>query len=174
MPAPHHDDKCVTSVSVAVITVSDTRTPETDIAGKLIRDRLTDNNHRILSHDIIPDEPDQVRARAKALCDEKCQAILITGGTGVTARDTTCEALAPLLQKPLEGFGELFRILSFEEIGPAAMLSRAMAGVCQRTVIFALPGSTAAVRLALDRLILPELGHLAWLLAPPTSADGQG
>ena len=165
MPEREHRAGCVDSVACAVLSVSDTRTAETDKSGALIRERLESAGHRIISHEIIPDDPSRVRDRVSTLCGERlCQAVLLTGGTGLAPRDTTYEAVTSLLDKRLDGFGELFRALSFQEIGSAAMLSRATAGVCGSTLVFSLPGSTGAVRLAMDRLIVPELGHLAWLL----------
>lgn len=165
MPEREHRAERVESVSCAVLTVSDTRTAETDKSGTLLRERLESAGHRIISHEIVPDDPSLVRDRVSALCGERlCQAVLLTGGTGLAPRDTTYEAVTSLLDKRLDGFGELFRALSFQEIGSAAMLSRAMAGVCGSTLVFSMPGSTGAVRLAMDRLIVPELGHLAWLL----------
>lgn len=161
-----HRARSVPSVACAVVTISDTRTAETDTSGALIRDRLESAGHRVLHSEITADEPDVVRRRVISWCsDPKCQAILLTGGTGIALRDTTIEAIADLLEKSLDGFGELFRLLSYEEIGAAAMLSRATAGVRDATVIFAMPGSTAAVRLAMDKLILPELGHIVALIA---------
>ena len=130
-----------------------------------MRERLEAQGHRVCAYEIIPDEPTRVRDRVLALCDDvTIQAVLVTGGTGLAPRDTTFEAISGILDKQLAGFGELFRSLSFEQVGSAAMLSRATAGVCRSTLVFSMPGSTDAVSLALDRLILPELGHLAWLL----------
>ncbi len=165
MAESKHRARRVESVVCAVVTVSDTRTVETDGSGALIHERLESAGHRICRYEILPDEPERVRDHVLALCDDSaCQAVLVTGGTGLAPRDTTYEALSGILEKQLAGFGELFRSLSYQEIGSAAMLSRATAGVCRSTLIFSVPGSTGAVRLAVDRLILPELGHLAWLL----------
>lgn len=168
--APHaHHDKRIDSVTCAVLTISDTRTPNTDEGGAIIRESLTAHGHRIKHYEIIPDEPARVAERVKVLCQsapgaQGCQVVLLTGGTGLTTRDTTFEAVSGLLDKELPGFGELFRMLSYEQIGPAAMLSRAVAGTIHRSAVFVMPGSPAAVQLALDKLILPELGHVAWLL----------
>ncbi len=168
MAEAQHRARRVESVACAVITVSDSRTAETDTSGALIRERLESAGHRISAFEVIKDEPEQVRLRVLAHCDDPaCAAVLLNGGTGLSPRDTTYEAVAALLTKKLDGFGELFRSLSFEEIGSAAMLSRATAGVCRSTIVFSMPGSTDAVRLAMDRLILPELGHLAWLVQQP-------
>jgi molybdenum cofactor biosynthesis protein B len=160
-------------VQCAVVTVSDTRTRATDTSGALLSTRLEAAGHKILSHDILPDEPAQIRARLRALVDEGVEAVLISGGTGVAPRDTTFEAIVGLLDRRLDGFGELFRALSYPEIGSAAMLSRAVAGSVGTTIVFSMPGSTAACELALDRLILPELGHIVGLLRPSV-APGTG
>lgn len=166
MPAEEHHAKTIACVPCAIITVSDTRTIATDKSGSLIRERLEAAGHRVIRYEILPDQPEQVRDRILSLCDEAtCRAVLMTGGTGLSTRDTTYEAVVSLLEKRLDGFGELFRMLSYEEVGAAAMLSRAVAGVRDATLIFSIPGSPAAVRLALDKLILPELGHLAWLVS---------
>lgn len=153
------------SVRCAVITVSDSRTVDTDTSGKLIRELLSGHGHTITGWDIVPDDAAVVRQRVRELCDGVArQAVILTGGTGIASRDATIEAIESLFEKRLEGFGELFRTLSFEKIGAAAMLSRAVAGICDDTVIFALPGSTNAVKLAMESLILPQLGHIAGLL----------
>lgn len=166
MPAPAHRGKSLDSVACAVLTVSDSRTPETDTSGKLIRDLLAEHRHRLHSYVIVPDEPDTISGALTALRDDKtCDAILTTGGTGLAPRDTTYEIVTRLLDKRLEGFGEIFRAKSFDDIGSAAMLSRAVGGVMDRTVIFSMPGSPNAVRLAMESLILPEVGHIAYLLA---------
>lgn len=164
-----HRSRRVEKVDCAVITVSDTRTEENDESGTLIRERLTSQGHVVSAHMIIPDDPDRVAAAVEAYCaDRTTQAVLLTGGTGLSPRDSTYEAIAGLVDKTLDGFGELFRMLSYEEVGAAAMLSRAVAGVRQGTVVFALPGSVAAVRLAMDKLVLSELGHIAALLRDPS------
>jgi molybdenum cofactor biosynthesis protein B len=161
MTALPHLDLEQPSVGCAVITVSDTRTPETDRSGQLAGDRLQSGGHRVLSYDILPDEPDQIRARVLELCDRPdISAILLNGGTGIAPRDTTYDAIEQLLDKRLPGFGEIFRWLSYQEIGSRAIASRATAGLRGTTLIFSLPGSSSAVRLAMDALILPELAHL--------------
>lgn len=142
-----------------VLTVSDTRTPVTDASGRAIRELLTGAGHEVAGHRIVRDEPADV-ARAVREQAGGVQVIITTGGTGITSRDGTYEAIDGLIEKRLDGFGELFRMLSFDEIGAAAMLTRATAGTLQRTAIFVLPGSEHAVRLAMTRLILPELGHV--------------
>lgn len=148
-------------IRCAVLTVSDTRTEATDTGGQAIVSLLAAGGHTIVSKAILRDEPAQVRAHVEALVrDEQVQVVITTGGTGISSRDSTYEAVTALLTKRLDGFGELFRMLSFQEIGAAAMLSRACAGVANRRIVICLPGSEHAVRLAMTRLILPELGHL--------------
>ncbi|HEY6359904.1 MAG TPA: molybdenum cofactor biosynthesis protein B [Vicinamibacterales bacterium] len=149
------------SVACYVLTVSDTRTPDTDSGGRAIRELLEGAGHAVVGHAIVRDEPSQVTATVRQqLTDGRARIIVTTGGTGITSRDGTFEAIDGLLEKRLDGFGELFRMLSFQEIGSAAMMSRATAGTAGRTAIFVLPGSPDAVRLAMTRLILPELGHV--------------
>jgi molybdenum cofactor biosynthesis protein B len=149
-----------------VLTVSDTRTPESDASGALIRDTLSFSGHRVVDYRIVADEPDQIRQILSEWIDrDDVQAVLSSGGTGIAARDTTYDAISGLLEKRIDGFGELFRMLSWQEVGAAAMLSRAVAGVAGGTLIVALPGSTNAVRLALTKLIVPELGHLVYEIA---------
>jgi len=148
-------------LACALLTVSDSRTTADDRSGDLMQEQLEVAGHRIVDRALVPDEPGQIRLWVLArIARVDVDAILVSGGTGVAPRDRTVETIEPLLSKVLPGFGELFRMLSFEEIGAAAMLSRAIAGTADRTAIFALPGSSAAVRLALERLILPELPHL--------------
>ena len=148
-------------VACYVLTVSDSRTPDTDTGGAAIRTLLEQSGHEVSGHAIVKDEPAQVTARVREqLADARTQIIITTGGTGITSRDGTFEAIDALLDKRLDGFGELFRMLSFQEIGPAAMMSRATAGTASGKAIFVLPGSPSAVQLAMTRLILPELGHV--------------
>ena len=166
VPVEEHKDNVVKSVACAVVTVSDTRTAETDKSGQLIRELLTAAGHTVHSHQIVVDEPVRIReALLKLRDDSDCSAVLISGGTGLALRDTTYEVVAGLLDKRLDGFGELFRSMSYEEIGPAAMLSRAIGGVMGQTAVFSMPGSTPAVRLAMAKLIVPELGHIVYLLS---------
>ena len=161
-PHHHHRKAATISVAVAVITVSDTRTLETDKGGGLVVDMLEAAGQRVGSRAIVPDEPNAIRgALADALEAEGIQAIIFTGGTGVAPRDVTPESIEPLLERFVPGFGELFRMLSYEDIGSAALLSRAVAGLARGRVVFAIPGSRGAVSLAMEKLILPELGHLA-------------
>ena len=148
-------------VSCFVLTISDTRTTETDRSGQAIVDLLTDDGHAVAGRAILPDEPDQVKAVVTQVLESgTADVIITTGGTGIARRDSTYEAVATLFEREIPGFGELFRSLSYEEIGAAAMLTRAAAGIARRRAIFLLPGSEHAVRLALSRLIVPELGHL--------------
>lgn len=155
----------------AVLTVSDTRTAETDKGGKLIIEQLEAAGHEVVAYEIVRDEPAQVEQtltrwlsnqEASIKNQKSPDAILTTGGTGIAARDTTVEVARRFIDKELEGFGELFRMLSWEEVGPAAMLSRAVAGLAGETLLFTLPGSTNAVGLAMSKLIIPELPHLIW------------
>lgn len=154
------------SVPCALITVSDTRTDATDRSGHAIQALLLAAGHTVTSRTIVPDESPAIAGAVRiALEDPATLAVITTGGTGVSHRDSTPEAVGPFIEKPLAGFGELFRLLSFGEIGSAAMLSRALAGTCGRKAIFVLPGSEGSVRLALSRLIVPELGHILAELA---------
>ena len=156
-----HKARAPASVACYVLTVSDSRTPETDTGGQAIRELLEGAGHTVTGHAIVRDEPAQVGAIVKQQVDDaRTQVIITTGGTGITSRDGTFEAIDALLDKRLDGFGEIFRMLSFQEIGASAMMSRATAGTVARKAIFVLPGSPAAVRLAMTRLILPELGHV--------------
>jgi molybdopterin adenylyltransferase len=152
------------AVSCAVITASDTRTPETDESGRHIRERLVAEGHRVLSAEIVPDEPEPIERAIAAAIDAGAEVVLLNGGTGIARRDRTFDAVDRLLEKRLPGFGELFRMLSFEQVGAAAMLSRATAGVHRGRLLISIPGSRPAVELAMERLILPELPHLAWEL----------
>lgn len=160
-PAAEHRAEAPERIQCAVVTVSDTRTEADDRSGRTIIDALEAAGHEVALYQIVKDEPDQIiavldeAARLKTI-----QAVLITGGTGLAPRDLTCETIEGLLAKKIDGFGELFRMLSYEEIGAAAMLSRAVAGVWSGMVLFSMPGSTAAVRLAMEKLIVPELGHI--------------
>ena len=160
IPAQHRST-APAAVSCAVITVSDTRTIETDTGGQTIVDLLTANGHAVVGRHIIRDEPGPMRALLVELSGrDNVQAILMTGGTGLGSRDQTFETVSNLITKPLPGYGELFRQLSHQEIGAAAMLSRATGGLITRTVVLTMPGSPAGVKLAMEKLILPELGHL--------------
>lgn len=158
-----HHEAAPDTVRCAVLTVSDTRTRETDTSGRLIRDLLGMRGHVVAASEIVPDDPGRIREIvAEWAAGDDVQAILTNGGTGIAARDTSYEAIAGLLEKRIDGFGELFRMLSFQEIGAAAMLSRAVAGVHRGKLVVAMPGSTNAVKLAMTQLVLPELGHLVY------------
>lgn len=161
MSATEHRAAAPVRVRVFVLTVSDTRTPDTDSSGQAIADLLAAAGHHVTGRAIEKDEPariaELIRQQA-AIAD--VDAIITTGGTGLTGRDSTFEAIDLLLEKRLPGFGELFRMLSYHDIGPAAMMSRACAGTIGRVVVLSLPGSEAAVRLAMTKLVVPELGHL--------------
>jgi len=160
-PAAEHKAHAPRTVRCFVLTISDSKTAETDASGRLIQELLHAGDHEVAGYRIVKDEPSEVQAVIQACCqDPRVQALIMTGGTGITARDSTFEAVEGLLEKRLPGFGELFRVLSYQEIGPAAMLSRAQAGVRAGRLLFSLPGSPAACRLALEKLIVPELGHL--------------
>jgi molybdenum cofactor biosynthesis protein B len=152
-------------VRCVVCTVSDSKTPETDTSGRLIRELLLGAGHEVVSYHVVRDEPSEVHAVIHRACTHPgVQALIFTGGTGIAPRDQTFEAIDALLEKRLPGFGELFRLLSYQEIGSAAMLSRAQAGIRAGRAVFSLPGSPAACRLGVERLILPELSHIVGLL----------
>jgi len=154
-------------IRVALLTVSDSRTPATNAGGRLLRRLADDAGWTVADEALLPDEPEALRTRIVGWANGgETDATLITGGTGLAARDQAPEAIVPLFDRHLPGFGELFRLLSFQEVGAAAMLSRADAGVIGRMAAFLLPGSPAAIELAMRKLILPELGHLVGLLRP--------
>jgi molybdenum cofactor biosynthesis protein B len=149
------------SIGCWVLTVSDTKTSETDTSGQLIRQLLVDAGHQVVGSSIVRDEPKDVQRVIREACaNDQVRAVLVTGGTGVTSRDSTYEAIEALLDKRLPGFGELFRMLSYQEIGSAAMMSRAQLGVHARRIVVSMPGSPNACRLALEKLVIPELSHL--------------
>ncbi len=161
------------AVNFAVLTVSDTRTPEDDASGRLIREHLGFRGHNLIAAEIVPDDAGRIRATLEAwVGDESIDAIIVNGGTGIAGRDVTYPTISALIEKQMPGFGELFRMLSWQEVGAASMLSRATAGVTGNTVIFSLPGSANAVRLALEKLIGPELGHVVLEIKkhPPRSS----
>ena len=158
--AQEHKSQAPVSVAAFVVTCSDSRAPGQDESGRTLRELLERAGHTVCGQTLIPDEAAQLRAAVETARSAGARALLVTGGTGVGRRDVTLETLRPLFDKELPGFGELFRALSFAEIGSPAMLSRAAAGTVQGMVVFALPGSPHACRLAMERLILPELGHL--------------
>jgi molybdenum cofactor biosynthesis protein B len=156
-----HRQSSPQDVACAVVTVSDTRTLDTDTGGQLLCRLLVEAGFRVAAREIIPDEPVRMRALVERFRDDEAiDAVLLTGGTGLSCRDQTFETISSLLSKPLPGYGELFRMLSFAEVGAAAMLSRAVGGLIGHTVVLTMPGSPAAVKLAAERLIVPELRHL--------------
>jgi molybdopterin adenylyltransferase len=160
-PDLEHKAVAPARVGCYVITVSDTRTEDTDTGGRAIVDLLTQAGHQIVGRTIVKDDPELVRGCiGRQLANPAVQAIITTGGTGITSRDCTYEAVSAMLSKTLDGFGEIFRTLSYEQIGAAAMMSRAVAGTVAGRIVVSLPGSEAAVRLAIEKLIVPELGHL--------------
>jgi molybdenum cofactor biosynthesis protein B len=159
----HLDHKATspTSVRCFVLTISDTRTTANDTSGSAIAALLEAGGHEVSGRAIVKDDPDAIRSTIlKQLDESTAQVIITTGGTGITSRDSTYEVVCNLLEKRLEGFGELFRMLSYQEIGPSAMMSRACAGTAQGKIIVCLPGSENAVRLGMTKLLIPELGHL--------------
>ena len=163
MTATHveHKSQGPAAVRCAVITVSDSRTLETDTGGQTVIVHLTGAGHTVVVREIIPDDPERMRALLESLREQgDLDAILMTGGTGVTSRDQTFETVTALLDKLLPGYGEVFRMLSYQDIGPAAILSRATGGLLGRKVLLTMPGSPAAVRLAMEKIIVPELPHL--------------
>ena len=144
-----------------MLTISDTRTPETDTSGNAIVELLTLHGHTVAGRAIVRDDPAKIRHTLVAqLADPSTHVVITTGGTGITSRDSTYEVVVNMLDKRLDGFGELFRVLSYEEIGASAMMSRACAGTAEGKILLCLPGSENAVRLGMTKLILPELGHL--------------
>jgi molybdenum cofactor biosynthesis protein B len=159
----HIEHKAVSPAVVrcVVVTVSDTRTADTDTSGRAICELLAGAGHQVTSRALVHDEASDVRAAiTRGLEAPDADVVITTGGTGLSRRDTTYEVVSGLLDKRLDGFGELFRMLSFQAIGPPAMMSRACAGTVGVKVVVALPGSENAVRLAMTKLVLPELGHL--------------
>jgi molybdenum cofactor biosynthesis protein B len=156
----HFQDTGFVPLRIAVLTVSDSRTEETDSSGALLKGKAEEAGHRVLVKEIVPDDVYQMRAVfSHWIADPEIQVVLSTGGTGVTGRDSTPEAVAPLLDKQIEGFGELFRAISFDEIGAATVQSRAFAGLANGTFIFCLPGSSGACRTAWDKILAAQLDH---------------
>lgn len=152
-------------IALALVTVSDSRTPDSDTNAHYLREQLAATGHQLVGYRLIKDEPTQVDAALDEFAGSQAQIILFNGGTGISRRDTTYDALSRRLEKTLPGFGELFRLLSYEQVGSAAMFSRATAGVYRGKVIISVPGSPQAVQLAWEKLIAPELQHLAWEVA---------
>lgn len=157
-----HKKQATLPVRCKIVTVSDTRTYETDKSGQIIHEQLQQADIIVAAYEIVKDDVFAIRKAVQI--KEQVDVILINGGTGFTKRDVTIEAIQPLLEKEMVGFGELFRFLSYEQIGSAAMLSRALAGSMNNMMVFCMPGSTNAVRLAMEKLILPEIRHLVWEL----------
>jgi molybdopterin adenylyltransferase len=161
MSVVEHKAHAPDSVKCFVVTVSDTRTLDNDVSGLAIVDLLRASGHIIAGRTLVRDDAELVYTTIeRQLADRGVQAVITTGGTGITSRDSTYEAIDKLLEKRLDGFGELFRMLSYQQIGPAAMLSRACAGLVRGRIVIALPGSPGAVSLAMEKLVIPELGHL--------------
>jgi molybdenum cofactor biosynthesis protein B len=159
--AHHHHAEPTSPPRARVLVISSTRTLETDRGGPVLVELAEAGGVEVLGREVLPDDEPAIRARVVEIARQgEVDLLLLTGGTGISSRDVTCEALESCLDKTLPGFGEIFRSLSFAEIGAGAMLSRAVAGVTARTLVFALPGSPAACRLAMEKLILPQLGHL--------------
>jgi molybdenum cofactor biosynthesis protein B len=172
----HREHRLAAPIGIpcAVVTASDTRTPATDASGAVIRALLERQGHRVVDYRVLPDDPRRIATHLRRLARAGlARVVLVTGGTGIAPRDTTYEAIERLLEKRLPGFGEVFRYLSYRQIGPAAILSRAIAGTCRGMIVFSMPGSEPAVRLAMTRLILPEIGHAAGLLAAPPTRRGR-
>lgn len=151
-------------IRIALVTVSDTRTGETDKNGEYLRVRVASMGHAVTACRVIRDEPDDVERTLEELGESDAQLILLNGGTGISPRDTTIDVVGRMLEKTLPGFGEIFRMLSYEEVGSAAIISRATAGVYRGKMVICTPGSPAAVRLAWEKLIAPELAHLVWVV----------
>lgn len=164
MGAEEHREKAGHGpITLAIVTVSDTRTPETDTNKQYLEARMNELGHKVAAYRLIKDEPDQVAAVMDELAEmAEVQIVLFNGGTGIAPRDTTYDAISRKLEKTLPGFGELFRMISYQDIGAAAMLSRATAGVYKQTLIVSMPGSSNAVKTAVEKLIIPEINHLAW------------
>jgi molybdenum cofactor biosynthesis protein B len=158
-----HKEMGFKEVNCAVMIVGDSLTPEQSSGGKLIMKYLQEASHSVLLYRTVKDTPHEIRGMLEEIAKfEKVQVVILTGGTGLSRRDVTCETIESLLEKQIAGFGELFRYLSYMEIGPASMISRATAGIYEGKLVFSLPGSDSAIRLALEKLILPELGHMVW------------
>ncbi len=160
-----HRESAPQSVRLAVLTISDTRTPETDTGGDAVQEIMEGAGHEVVERAIVRDEAPQIRTKlVDLLARADVDAIITTGGTGISARDTTYEVVDRMLEKRLDGFGEIFRMLSYEEIGAAAILSRALAGSVGAKFVACLPGSRNAVRLAVEKLLVPEISHVVFEL----------
>ncbi len=161
-----HRAQAPESVRVAVLVLSDTRTLDSDKGGQLVEELLGAAGHEITLRQIVRDEIEAIKTAASDAIGSDVEVVILTGGSGIGPRDVTPEAIRPMLTRELPGFGEVFRVLSFQEIGAATMLSRAFAGIAGRTLVFVLPGSVNAVRLAMEKLIVPEIGHLVREVRP--------
>ncbi len=156
-----HKQKELQSVSCAVLTISDSRTEQDDESGRLIKQKLSENGHRVMFYSILKNDAGSIREKIDELLQqEELQVIIASGGTGISHRDVTVDTISPILEKKLEGFGELFRFLTHQEIGTGSIMSRATGGVAGGKVVLCLPGSLGAVTLAMEKIILPEIGHL--------------
>jgi molybdenum cofactor biosynthesis protein B len=156
-----HKESALRSVNCAVLTISDSRTEQDDESGGLIKRRLGENGHQVVYYGVLKNDATAIKNKIRELLEQaELQVIIASGGTGVSHRDITVDTVGPVLEKRLDGFGELFRYLTYQEIGTGSIMSRAMAGVARGKVIICLPGSLGAVTLAMDRIILPEIGHL--------------
>ncbi|UCF80852.1 MAG: molybdenum cofactor biosynthesis protein MoaB [Acidobacteriota bacterium] len=163
MGEAEHKEKSPDHVRCYVLGVSDTRTEENDFSGQLVKELLKDNFHKVVGYSILKDDKAKIKTAVKKLAaDDRVEVILLTGGTGISPRDVTVEAIEEIFDKKIDGFGQVFRSLSYAEVGPAAILSRATAGVIQRKVVVAMPGALEAVRLAMNDILLPELGHMVF------------
>jgi len=158
-----HKQHARKGIGCAVLTISDSRTRDTDDSGRIIREFLEGGNHKVLFYDVLKDDREQLeKIMEKLISDSDIEVIVTNGGTGISKRDITIEAVSGFIDKELRGFGELFRYLSYKEIGSSAIMSRALAGVCGGKVIISLPGSVNAVKLAMSEIVIPELGHMVW------------
>jgi molybdenum cofactor biosynthesis protein B len=167
MSHTQHKSAAPTKVGVAVITLSDTRDQDSDTSGQLIKQKLEENDHEVVHYAVVKDTARQIKGELAIVCEKSaCQAVILNGGTGISPRDNTFEVVDGMLDKRLPGFGEVFRFLSYQQIGSSAIMSRTTAGTYRGRIIMSLPGSTGAVRLAMDELILPELGHLVAMVQP--------
>jgi len=156
-----HKREAPQSIGCAVITISDTRTEQDDESGELIKQKLSENGHRVMAYALLKNEAESLQKKVhELLARQEIQVIITCGGTGLGSRDVSVETISPILEKRLDGFGELFRSLSYQEVGTVSIMSRAMAGVAGSRVVICLPGSLGAVRLAMDKIILPEIGHM--------------
>ena len=161
MSYQEHKKEAPQTVNCAVLVISDSRTEDTDESGKLLREKLGQNGHRVIAYSILKNDSEVIKQKIKELLgQEELQVIITSGGTGVSHRDVTVETVSPIMEKRLDGFGELFRSLSYQEIGTASIMSRAIAGVAGGKIIICIPGSLGAAKLAIDNIILPEIGHM--------------